>query len=234
MIRFFSLMLVLWCFPGYVADIDISQAAKYSLNQQDSNFDEDTNKLIYANKLQELELLMSRSALYINKRKLLKNLVTLINTTDTLQKLLISLPPEVCIEGRPIDEAAILLFEALTDNKTVKILDIRPCFAWVGLENARILAKLVSENVVLQELSMGLMDWKSHDFTELGLALAKNTTLTRLSLSIDSISEDDAKKLVNAIRENKMLTHVKLVCSGGNAITEIAKIRAIFKEADRD
>ncbi len=63
--------------------------------------------------------------------------------------------------------------------------------------------------------------------------LQNQGAIGQLSLSILAMSEDDARRLVNTIKENKTLTYVKLVYCGGHTQEEVAMIKAIFKGADR-
>lgn len=231
MIRLFFLMFVFLSFPVFVAQVDVTQDAKVSLDFTQDRFKENVHTLIRSKNLQELELLMPQRAL--NEENLVKNLSVLFGTSTTLQKIRFSIPKGIAVCGYNFGSEASPLFESLAKNRIVRSLDVDPNFAFVSTENVVALTTLISQNF-LEELSVGLgNDWRSYDFFALGLMLSQGSALTKLSLKIIVINEDDAASLVSAIKENKSLTYVRLKYDGGHTEGEVTPIRTIFKEADK-
>jgi hypothetical protein len=115
------------------------------------------------------------------------------------------------------DDVSYLTF-ALNNNPCLKMLRLRYCH--LNEESGVKISQMISENTVLESLSLENIDWKSFGgpFQQ---AFERNNTLKSLSMSIDVKGlnmEDNAVKLAAGLENN----------------TSLRKLRLMFRDIDAD
>ncbi len=129
-------------------------------------------------------------------------LAEVIRKTTTLEKLDFRRKTVIALQHDKV-------FDALTKNRTIKILDL--WYAHDGDKGAKAVAAILKENSTIESVHLGNNDIGVEGAKAIADALKHNKTLRHIDLNFNQIGHEGAKAIAEALQDNASLQVLRIL-----------------------